>query len=71
MFCRMFTHLCHRVHLKWSVGPYTSEDPPFMRLYRWWSSCTSYLISCQVRVTVGDSGDCCCVPCLSSAINPL
>ena len=26
----------------------------------WWSLCTLYLHVCQVRVTVGDSGLCCC-----------
>ena len=25
----------------------------------WWSLCTCYLLACQVRVTVGDSGLCC------------
>ena len=25
-----------------------------------WSLCTLYLHACQVRVTVGDSGLCCC-----------
>ena len=27
---------------------------------RWWSLCTLYLHACQVRVTTGDSGLCCC-----------
>ena len=31
------------------------------RMYLWWSLCTLYLLPCQVRVTVGDSGLCCCV----------
>ena len=26
----------------------------------WWSLCTLYLHACQVRVTIGDSGLCCC-----------
>ena len=30
----------------------------------WWSLCTLYLLACQVRVTVGDSGLCCV--CLTS-----
>ena len=30
------------------------------RMYPWWSLCTLYLHACQVRVTVGDSGLCCC-----------
>ena len=28
------------------------------RMYLWWSLCTLYLLACQVRVTVGDSGLC-------------
>ena len=31
-----------------------------LRMYLWWSLCTLYLHACQVRVTVGDSGLCCC-----------
>ena len=30
------------------------------RMYLWWSLCTLYLHACQVRVTTGDSGLCCC-----------
>ena len=30
---------------------------------------TLYLLVCQVRITVGDSGLCCFVPRLSSAVN--
>ena len=29
-------------------------------MYLWWSLCTLYLHACQVRVTVGHSGLCCC-----------
>ena len=29
-------------------------------MYLWWSLCTLYLLACQVRVTIGDSGLCCC-----------
>ena len=32
-----------------------------MRMYLWWSLCTLCLHACQVRVTVGDSGLCCCI----------
>ena len=32
----------------------------FLRMYLWWSLYTLYLHACQVRVTVGDSGLCCC-----------
>ena len=31
-----------------------------MGMYLWWSLRTLYLHACQVRVTVGDSGLCCC-----------
>ena len=30
------------------------------KIYLWWSLCTLYLHACQVRVTVGNSGLCCC-----------
>ena len=36
------------------------EDKMKMKMYLWWSLCTLYLHACQVRVTVGDSGLCCC-----------
>ena len=32
-----------------------------------WSFCVSHLLACQVRVTVSETGLCCCVPCLSNA----
>ena len=40
----------------------------FLQTYRWWSLCTFYLLTCHMRVTIGDSGLCCCVLCLLSAI---
>ena len=30
-----------------------------LRVYPWWSLYTLYLLACQVRVIVGDSGLCC------------
>ena len=38
----------------------------FLRIYLWWSLCSWYSVyvlphACHVRVTVGDSGLCCCV----------
>ena len=33
-----------------------------------WNLCTLYLPTCQVRVSIGDSVLCCCIPVLSSAI---
>ena len=47
----------------------TAEDGPRVtmqwinlkqRMYLWWSLCPLYLYACQMRVTVGDSGFCCC-----------
>ena len=37
-----------------------SLNPSFIS-YLQWSLCTLYLLVCQVRVTVGNSGLCCCV----------
>ena len=34
-------------------------------MYLWWSLCTLYLLACQVKAIVGDSGLCCCV-CVTS-----
>ena len=28
----------------------------FLRMYHWWSLCPLYLLACQLKVTVGDSG---------------
>ena len=36
------------------------RDGLVWKLYLWWSLCTLYLHACQVRVTVGDTGLCCC-----------
>ena len=36
-----------------------------LRMYHWWSLCTLYSNACQVRVTVGDLGFCCCA-CVTS-----
>ena len=38
-----------------------SESFFFLRMCLWWSLCTLCLLACQVRVTVGGSGFCCCV----------
>ena len=32
----------------------------YQKVYLWWSLCTLYLHACQVQVTLGDSGLCCC-----------
>ena len=42
-----------------------------MLMHRRWSLFTLCLLVCQVIVTVGDSGLCCCVHCLLIAINSL
>ena len=40
---------------------------PFLGMYLLWSLCTVYLLTCQVRVAVGDSGLCfVCMRCLLS-----
>ena len=36
-----------------------------LKMFLWCSSSTLYLLACQVRVTVGNSGRCCCV-CVTS-----
>ena len=59
-------HLCRRVCLKWRVykplGASFFDDVPLVAFM--------YLVFTRtpVGVTVDDSGLCCCVPCLSSAI---
>ena len=32
-----------------------------LRMHLWWILFSLYLLACQVRITVGDSGLCCCV----------
>ena len=60
------THVCHRVCLKWRVYiPLAAsflEDVPLVEFM--------YLVFTRMTggVTLRDSGLCCCVPCLSSAI---
>ena len=34
----------------------------FLKMYPRWSLCIIYLLACQVRVTLGESCLCCCVP---------
>ena len=47
-------------------------DVPLSRMYIWWSLCTLYLHTCQVRVTVGDSSLCCtCVAYFGRELTPL
>ena len=62
----MCTHLCCRVRLKWEdmpLGASFFEDVPLMEF--------TYLVFTRAPcgVIVGDSGLCCCVPCLSSTFN--
>ena len=42
------------------IGSFYYYFISFYKMYLWWSFCTLYLHACQVRVTVGDSGLCCC-----------
>ena len=37
----------------------SDEHWNILRMYLWWSLCTLFLLACQVRVAVGDSGLCC------------
>ena len=43
------------------AGCNSKQSKHKLRMYLWWSLCTLYLLACQVRATVGDSGLCCCV----------
>ena len=49
------------------------NKPENWRMYLWWSLCTLYLHACQVRVTVHDSGLCCCTcgTCFKHYLTPL
>ena len=44
-----------------------------LRTYLWRSLCSVHLLACQVRVTAGDSGLCCCCVCdvFEALINPV
>ena len=53
----------HKLHQRYAEAVTVVE---FMYLvlqgvHLWWSLCTLYLFECEVRVTIGDSGLCCCV----------
>ena len=43
------------------------------QMYLWWSLCAVHFLTCQMGVTTGDSGLCCCVYVMSfwALINPL
>ena len=60
------TSLCAKPHAH-CVCVFSCDLPPalrafevHLRMYLWWTTCTLYLHACQVRVTIGDSGLCCC-----------
>ena len=42
------------------INMYATQVLFYLRVYLWWSLCTLHLHACQVRVTIGDSGLCCC-----------
>ena len=42
------------------LGPPGGGGASFLVMYFWCSLCSLYLLACQVGVTVGDSGFCCC-----------
>jgi len=47
-------------------GVYADGGKPFLvgdAYLAEWSLCTVYLLACQVRITVGESGLCCCGKC--------
>ena len=43
------------------LGSKSIKKTSMLRMYLWWSLYTLYLLACQMRVTVDDSGLCCCV----------
>ena len=47
--------------LLWEWHTHTCSICYELRMYLWWSLWTLCLRACQVRVTVGDSGLCCCI----------
>ena len=58
----VFTRMPGESYRRWlrSLLLYLCYVFQVLRMYLWWSLCTLYLHACQVRVTVGDSGLCCC-----------
>ena len=50
-----------QLHYYINVGYICHWGPSFFEHDLWWSVFTLYLHACQVRVTVGDSGLCCCL----------
>ena len=61
--CVWFCSLVLKKKKGFEVLRFEFEVLPLM--YLWWSLCTFYLHAHQVRVTVGDSGLCCCA-CVTS-----
>ena len=53
-------HESPTVTLTWHASKY-KEHKLHQTMYLMWNLCTLYLLACQVKVTVGDSGLCCCV----------
>ena len=66
--------LCHN---KCSFEPFMCLDRVYtsnvkllsLRMCLWRSLCSLYLLACQMKVTVGDSGLCCCVYVTLSSAN--
>ena len=42
------------------INAVKNELTDIFLMYLWWSLCTFDLHACRMRVTVGDSGLCCC-----------
>ena len=53
------TFKVHKRHQRYNLKGYSIVS--LENAYVWKSLCTVYLLACQVRVTVGDSGLCCYV----------
>ena len=64
IMCRVVFGMDSMKPMLWAVSTawlsWHIHNLPLVPLYLWWSLCTLYLHACQVRVTVGDSGLCCC-----------
>ena len=48
-----------RVQSALLISCVTARSAPYIQEYLWWTLRILYLLACQVRVTVGDSGLCC------------
>ena len=58
-----YKYKVHKLYQRYilKMRMYLISSRIFLRMYLWWRLYTLYLHACQVRVTVGDSGLCCCI----------